>query len=56
MKTFKIGKLEFNIDACKKMSKKEFVKIHSRNCNIYNVDIDYAYEKVTGKKATSNND
>ena len=50
MKTLKIGKLEFNITACKKLSKKEFYKVHERNCNKYNVDIDYAYDKVVGKK------
>ncbi|MBV1929794.1 MAG: hypothetical protein KUG81_09835 [Gammaproteobacteria bacterium] len=56
MKTFKIGKLEFNVDACKGMSKTEFVKVHARNCNKYNVDIDFAFEKVVGKKASPKKD
>ena len=56
MKTIKIGKLQFNIDACKKMTKKEFLKLHAPLCEKYNVDSEYAYEKVSGKKATPNND
>lgn len=48
MKTIKIGRLDFNLDACKKMSKKEFIKQHEYFKD--EVDLADAYDKIKVKQ------
>ena len=56
MKTIRIGIIEFDIKECKSLSKKNFYKIHEATCKRFNVDIDFAYEKLSGKKASPKKD
>lgn len=53
MKTIKIGRLEFNIKECRRMSRKAFYKSHQSICDRLNVDIGHVFERVSGKKAPS---
>ena len=47
IKTIKIGKVEFNVEAVKKMNKKDFLKQHEHFKD--QIDLSDAYDKIKGK-------
>lgn len=45
-KTVKIGSIEFNVKACKAMTKTKFTKAHKSLCEKFNVDVEQAWEII----------
>ena len=47
-----INGLQFPVEACKKLSKKDFIAMHKAQCEKRNISVEEIYEQIKDSKAS----